>query len=140
MLPLSNASFTLSRALSNVLSALSLGHRQSCPVLFDHRQFYLACHLLYRQRHLVYHSHNHGAFRIGLEMYSDAIIASLYNSIIYIIVCTSSAIMDTAEGPGLISIGMSIRLGVMCQILAIQMLDPITRSEELNIHLTLFQC
>jgi len=73
-------------------------------------------------RHLVYHSHNHGAFRIGLEIYSDAIIASLYNSIIYIIVCTSSAIMDTAEGPGLISIGMSIRLGVMCQILAIQML------------------
>jgi hypothetical protein len=34
----------------------------------------------------------------------------------------SSAIMDTAEGRGLISISMTIRLGVMCQILVIQML------------------
>lgn len=30
--------------------------------------------------------------------------------------------MDTAEGRGLISISMTIRLGVMCQILVIQML------------------
>lgn len=53
----------------------------------------------------------------------------------------SSAIMDTAEGPGLISISMTIRLGVMCQILVIQMLKILLlESEDLNIHLTLFQC